>query len=55
MIKTLYEGHLIAAKTLRQAIEVADDADDDVTEDMLIQRLGAHDKMAWMLGALLKK
>lgn len=55
IIKGLHDGHLTAIKVLRGAIEAADDADDDVTEDMLIQRLGAHEKMVWMLRSLLER
>ena len=55
MIKALHDGHVVAVKTLSQAIEAADDADDDVTEDMLIQRKGEHQKMIWMLAALLDR
>ena len=33
---------------------IADDADDDPTEDLLIQRLQTHEKYAWMLRSLLQ-
>ena len=55
MIKALLDGHVAAVKTLKEAIEAADDADDEPTEDMLIGRLDEHQKMLWMLRSLLEK
>ena len=36
------------------ALDVADDADDDPTEDLMTQRLNVHEKNAWMLRSLLQ-
>ncbi|MEM6413241.1 MAG: DNA starvation/stationary phase protection protein [Pseudomonadota bacterium] len=52
MTKILLADHETIAQRLRQAIETADDADDDVSEDLLIRRLEVHDKTAWMLRAM---
>lgn len=51
MVKDLAAAHTDLAKHIRQAIEVADDADDEGTEDMLIARLQVHEKTAWMLAS----
>lgn len=55
MLKALISGHEAARKVLREGIEAADEADDDVTEDMLIGRLGEQEKMLWMLRSSLEK
>lgn len=54
MIKDLLRAHESMIETLVSLIELADEHDDDVTEDMMTQRLAAHEKMAWMLRAHLK-
>ncbi len=51
MLKGLIAGHEALIKTLHEAIEVADEADDEGTEDLFIGRLRAHQKMVWMLKA----
>ena len=38
---------------LQEAIEVADDEDDNATEDLLIGRLEIHQKNKWMLESML--
>ena len=54
MLKALEQAHRTAIHILQEAIEAADEADDTVTEDLLIQRLAEHDKMAWMLASHLQ-
>lgn len=51
MLKGLITGHEALIKTLHEAIEIADEADDEGSEDMFIGRLRAHQKMLWMLKA----
>lgn len=51
ILKNLIAGHEGVIKTLHEAIEVADEADDEGTEDLFIGRLRAHQKMLWMLKA----
>ncbi|WP_206711251.1 Dps family protein [Aquisalinus flavus] len=52
MIANLTKDHEAIATHLRDFIEVADEADDDGTEDLLIARLQFHEKTAWMLRSM---
>ena len=54
MVRQLVVGNEEVCRSARKAIDVADDADDEPTEDMLIQRLQTHEKYAWMLRSLLQ-
>lgn len=53
MLSELVADNEAVAKRLRNFAELAADADDRFTEDMLIGRIGVHEKNAWMLRALL--
>lgn len=53
MIRELVEGHETLIRTARAALKPADAAGDEVTLDMLTQRLQVHEKTAWMLRSLL--
>lgn len=53
MIRNLVKGHEAVVRTARGVIERADDADDEPTEDLLIQRMQVHEKTAWMLRSML--
>ncbi|GAB4521544.1 MAG: non-specific DNA-binding protein DpsA [Parvularculaceae bacterium] len=53
MIRNLVRGHEAVVKSARAALDVADDADDAATEDLLTQRIQIHEKTAWMLRSLL--
>src|SRR5262245_55805027 len=55
MIRNLVKGHEAVAKTARQVFEMADEANDQPTADLLTQRLQIHEKTAWMLRSLLAK
>ena len=55
MIAELLRDHETAARTVRSALAAARTAIDAPTEDLLTQRLGAHEKAAWMLRSLLKE
>ena len=48
-IKELVEGHETVAKTIREAMTHAEKSGDEVTQDILTQRLTEHEKTAWML------
>lgn len=50
MVDMLVRDNRTMAATLREAIHVADAADDIVTVDMLTARLKHHEENAWMLG-----
>jgi starvation-inducible DNA-binding protein len=49
MVRDLAEGNEILSKTCRDAFKVAEEADDQGTMDLLIQRMQASEKAAWML------
>ena len=49
MIGELLSDHETSARTVRTALAVSRSAVDAVTEDLLTQRLLAHEKAAWML------
>jgi len=53
MIAELLRDHETTARTARAALAVARTAVDAPTEDLLTQRLAAHEKAAWMLRSLL--
>ena len=54
MVRQLVEGNEAVCRTARKVLDVADDADDEPTEDLLVQRLQIHEKYAWMLRSLLE-
>ena len=54
MVRQLVEGNEAVCRTARKVLDIADDADDDPTEDLLVQRLQIHEKYAWMLRSLLE-
>src|ERR1043165_1741972 len=53
MIAELLRDHETSARTARWALSVARTAVDAPTEDLLIQRVMAHEKAAWMLRSML--
>src|SRR5689334_21937731 len=53
MIAELLRDHETTARTVRSALGIARTALDAPTEDLLTQRLAAHEKSAWMLRSLL--
>lgn len=55
MIRQLVEGHETVAKTARATFPVAEAAADEVTCDLLTQRLQIHEKTAWMLRSFLEE
>lgn len=54
MVRQLVIGNEAVCRTAREVGEIADDADDDSTEDLMTQRLQTHEKYAWMLRSLLQ-
>jgi starvation-inducible DNA-binding protein len=54
MIRQLVEGQEAVARTARQVFPVAERAADQVTMDLVTQRLQVHEKNAWMLRSLLE-
>jgi starvation-inducible DNA-binding protein len=55
MVAELVAGHEQVAKTARSVFPVAEAAGDQVTADLLTQRLQVHEKTAWMLRSLLEQ
>ncbi|MDX3775397.1 Dps family protein [Chromatiaceae bacterium AAb-1] len=53
MIADLVKGQEAIAKTARSIVPVADDASDEVSLDLLTQRMTIHEKNAWMLRSLI--
>lgn len=54
MVRQLVVGNEAVCRSARKVLDVADDADDEPTEDLMIQRLQTHEKNAWMLRSLLQ-
>lgn len=55
MLKNLAAGNEAVVKAAREALEVAEEAGDQATADLMTQRLVAGEKAAWMLRAHLVK
>lgn len=53
MIKELLEGHETVIRTARSIFPIAEEQNDEVSCDLLTQRLQIHEKTAWMLRSLL--
>lgn len=53
MVKELMKDHETVIATCRAALKAADEDGDDVSVDLLTQRLSAHEKAAWMLRSTL--
>ncbi len=53
MIRQLVAGHEAVAKTARSIFPAAENGHDEVTADLLTQRMTVHEKTAWMLRSLL--
>ena len=54
MIRSLVEGHESVIRTARAVFPLAEKAGDQVTLDLLTQRMQIHEKTAWMLRSLLE-
>ena len=54
MIRSLVEGHEAVIRTARSIFPLAEKAQDQVTLDLLTQRMQVHEKTAWMLRSLLQ-
>jgi len=53
MIRSLVQGHEAVIRTARSVFPLAQNAQDQVTMDLLTQRMQIHEKTAWMLRSLL--
>ncbi len=54
MIQQLVDGQEAVARTAREVLKIADEANDQPTVDLLTQRMEIHEKNAWMLRSLLE-
>ncbi len=52
MVGELLDGHEAVVRTAREAFALAEPAGDQVTMDLLTQRMQVHEKTAWMLRSL---
>ena len=54
MVEQLVSAHETVAKTARSVFPAAEAGNDEVTADLLTQRMTVHEKTAWMLRSLLE-
>jgi starvation-inducible DNA-binding protein len=54
MVRQLVTGHEAVVRTARNAFTTAEEAEDQVTMDLLAERMQVHEKQAWMLRSLLQ-
>jgi len=54
MLKELADGHKTVIATLKHALDIADEAGDDPTVDLLTARIATHEKYLWMISATLE-
>ncbi len=52
MIKRLTDGHETVVRTCRNALKVAQSADDESTAGLISDRMRVHEKVAWMLRSI---
>jgi starvation-inducible DNA-binding protein len=55
MINKLIEAQGIVKKAINVALKKAQKEEDEVTTDLLVQRLKVHDKANWMLSAMMER
>jgi starvation-inducible DNA-binding protein len=55
MVSYLVNAQESTARTARELLPLADEANDQPTMDLLTQRLDVHEKTAWMLRSLLEE
>lgn len=53
-LDNLAASHLELARKAKETAHNADDAEDDFSADLMIARIGAHEKAAWMIKSLLR-
>lgn len=55
MVRSLRDGHRIAAGAARECLRAAQEEGDEVTVDLMVERTAAHDKAAWMLSSFINE
>ncbi len=53
MVTDLFKSNRQVVKTIKTAMDAAEEADDQATVDMMVARTQAHEKAAWMLRSIL--
>ncbi len=53
-LRELVAGHELLAKRAHEAADALADESDDFSNDMMVGRIGAHEKAAWMLKSFLQ-
>lgn len=53
MIHNLVQGNEAVVTTAREIVAIADACEDDVTSDLMIERMQVHEKNAWMLRSMI--
>ena len=53
MLKELLIDHLLIIDLTKELLSIAKDCNNDVTQDMLINRSKVHEKTIWMLRSFL--
>jgi starvation-inducible DNA-binding protein len=54
MVRELVESHEIVIKNAREICQIAEQANDQATLELLVARLCVHEKAAWMLRSSLE-
>ncbi|GGB67289.1 DNA starvation/stationary phase protection protein [Shewanella inventionis] len=54
MVELLIKGHEQVVRTSREVLKLAQEADDESTASLVSDRMGIHEKTAWMLRATRK-
>ncbi len=49
MVKNLLKGHETCSQEARKVLKIAEEAEDEVTVDMMVARMSTHEEAAWML------
>jgi starvation-inducible DNA-binding protein len=55
MVKNLVNDNETVVRTARELLPLADEANDQPTVDLLVNRMQVHEKTAWMLRSLLEQ
>ncbi|WP_020400637.1 Dps family protein [Kordiimonas gwangyangensis] len=53
MLRNLKTAHGVCASEARKVLNVAEEVGDEVTADLMVERMRFHDEASWMLGASL--
>jgi starvation-inducible DNA-binding protein len=54
-LRELAEGHKLLAERAKEAAEATEENSDYYSNDMMIGRIGSHDKASWMLESLVSR